>query len=74
PVAGNGTKVNAPVAGVFLRTAVPEGSSVKKGDNVVILESMKMELEVKAPCDGKVHFLANQGDQVANGQPVCEIV
>ncbi|MEE0893069.1 MAG: sodium-extruding oxaloacetate decarboxylase subunit alpha [Treponema sp.] len=74
PVAGNGTKVAAPVAGVFLRTAVPEGSSVKKGDNVVILESMKMELEVKAPCDGKVHFLANQGDQVSNGQPVCEIV
>ena len=74
PVAGNGTKVAAPVAGVFLRTAVPEGSSVKKGDNVVILESMKMELEVKAPCDGKVHFLANQGDQVTNGQPVCEIV
>ena len=73
PAAGNGTKVNAPVAGVFLRTAVPEGSSVKKGDNVVILESMKMELEVKASCDGKVHFLANQGDQVANGQPVCEI-
>ena len=74
PVAGNGTKVAAPVAGVFLRTAVSEGSSVKKGDNVVILESMKMELEVKAPCDGKVHFLANQGDQVTNGQPVCEIV
>ncbi len=74
PVAGNGTKVAAPVAGVFLRTAVPEGTSVKKGDNVVILESMKMELEVKAPCDGKVHFLANQGDQVTNGQPVCEIV
>lgn len=73
PAAGNGTKVNAPVAGVFLRTAVPEGSAVKKGDNVVILESMKMELEVKAPCDGKVHFLANQGDQVTNGQPVCEI-
>ena len=74
PVAGNGTKVAAPVAGVFLRTAVSEGTSVKKGDNVVILESMKMELEVKAPCDGKVHFLANQGDQVTNGQPVCEIV
>ena len=73
PAAGNGTKVNAPVAGVFLRTAVPEGSAVKKGDNVVILESMKMELAVKAPCDGKVHFLANQGDQVTNGQPVCEI-
>lgn len=70
---GNGTKVNAPVAGVFLRTAVAEGSSVKKGDNVVIIESMKMELEIKAPVDGKVHFLASAGTQLTNGQPVAEI-
>lgn len=74
PVAsGNGTKVNAPVAGVFLRTAVAEGASVKKGDNVVIIESMKMELEIKAPVDGKVHFLASAGTQLTNGQPVAEI-
>ncbi len=70
---GSGTKVNAPVAGVFLRTAVPEGSSVKKGDNVVIIESMKMELEIKAPVDGKVHFLASVGSQLTNGQAVAEI-
>ncbi|MCR5764019.1 MAG: sodium-extruding oxaloacetate decarboxylase subunit alpha [Treponema sp.] len=70
---GNGTKVNAPVAGVFLRTAVAEGSSVKKGDNVVIIESMKMELEIKAPVDGKVHFLASVGSQLTNGQAVAEI-
>lgn len=70
---GNGTKVNAPVAGVFLRTAVAEGASVKKGDNVVIIESMKMELEIKAPVAGKVHFLASAGTQLTNGQPVAEI-
>lgn len=70
---GNGTKVNAPVAGVFLRTAVAEGAAVKKGDNVVIIESMKMELEIKAPVDGKVHFLASAGTQLTNGQPVAEI-
>lgn len=70
---GNGTKVNAPVAGVFLRTAVAEGASVKKGDNVVIIESMKMELEIKAPVDGNVHFLASAGTQLTNGQPVAEI-
>lgn len=70
---GNGTKVNAPVAGVFLRTAVAEGASVKKGGNVVIIESMKMELEIKAPVDGKVHFLASAGTQLTNGQPVAEI-
>lgn len=70
---GNGTKVNAPVAGVFLRTAVAEGAAVKKGDNVVIIESMKMELEIKAPVDGKVHFLASAGTQLTNGQSVAEI-
>ena len=70
---GNGTKVNAPVAGVFRRTAVAEGAAVKKGDNVVIIESMKMELEIKAPVDGKVHFLASAGTQLTNGQPVAEI-
>jgi oxaloacetate decarboxylase alpha subunit len=70
---GSGTAVNAPVAGVFLRTAVAEGTSVKKGDNIVIIESMKMELEIKAPVDGKVHFLASAGTQLKNGQPVAEI-
>lgn len=68
-----GTVVKAPVAGVFLRTAVAEGSSVKRGDNIVIIESMKMELEIKAPVDGKVHFLANVGAQLANEQAVAEI-
>lgn len=71
---GNGgTTVKAPVAGVFLRTAVPEGSSVKRGDNIVIIESMKMELEIKAPVDGKVHFLVNVGAQLSNEQAVAEI-
>ena len=32
-----------------------------------------MELEIKATADGKVHFLATQGTQIANGQPVAEI-
>ena len=73
PASTGGTKVNAPVAGVFLRTAVAEGASVKKGDNIVIIESMKMELEIKAPVAGKVHFLATAGSQLSNGQAVAEI-
>ncbi len=73
PVSAGGTKVNAPVAGVFLRTAVAEGSAVKKGDNVAIIESMKMELEIKAPVAGKVHFVAATGSQLTNGQTVAEI-
>ena len=73
PASGNGKKVNAPVAGVLLRTCVSEGATVKATDNIIIIESMKMELEIKAGADGKVHFLSTVGSQVANGQPVAEI-
>jgi oxaloacetate decarboxylase alpha subunit len=56
-----------------LRYAGSEGASVKNGDNVVIMESMKMELEIKATSSGKVHFLAAAGAQVASQQPIAEL-
>ena len=70
---GAGTPVSSPVAGTLLRYAVDEGASVNKGDTVVILESMKMELEVKATVAGKIHFVAATGSQVSNGQTLAEI-
>ena len=74
PVAtGDGTPVPSPVAGTLLRYAVAEGASVNAGDTVIVLESMKMELEVKAPKAGKVHFVAATGTQVSNGQSLAEI-
>ena len=75
PVAGgSGTPVPSPVAGTLLRYAVSEGASVNAGDTVIVLESMKMELEVKAPKAGKVHFAASTGSQVSNGQTLAEIL
>lgn len=74
PVAsGSGTPVASPVAGTLLKYAVAEGASVNKGDTVVILESMKMELEVKSPAAGKIHFAVATGSQVANGQTLAEV-
>lgn len=74
PVAsGSGTPVSSPVAGTLLKYAVAEGASVNKGDTVVILESMKMELEVKSPAAGKIHFAVATGSQVANGQTLAEV-
>lgn len=74
PVAsGSGTPVASPVAGTLLKYAVVEGASVNKGDTVVILESMKMELEVKSPAAGKIHFAVATGTQVANGQTLAEV-
>jgi oxaloacetate decarboxylase alpha subunit len=68
-----GTVLAAPMAGVVIRYAVTEGASVKAGDNVVIMESMKMELEIKATAAGKVHFLVATGTQVASQQPIANI-
>ena len=72
PVSG-GTPVPSPVAGTLLRSAVSEGSLVKKGDTVIIIESMKMELEVKAPADGKISFVVQTGSQIAQGQTLANL-
>ena len=74
PAASAGGKaVKAPVAGTLLKYAVAEGASVQADTTVIIIESMKMELEIKAGTAGKVHFTVPTGTQVSNGQAVAEI-
>ena len=73
PAVTGGEDVNAPVAGTLLRYAVDNGASVSKGQPVIVLESMKMELEVKAPCNGTITFTAQTGSQVSNGQKLAVI-
>ena len=68
-----GQPVPSPVAGTLLRYAVSEGAQVKKGDTVIIIESMKMELEVKAPADGKISFVVQTGSQIAQGQTLANL-
>jgi acetyl/propionyl-CoA carboxylase alpha subunit len=59
--------VEAPMRGVLLSLEVAEGDSVSSGQVVAILESMKMEHEVRAPADGVVRDIA-----VAARAPVAE--
>jgi biotin carboxyl carrier protein len=48
-----------------LKVHVAPGQPVKKGDTVVVLEAMKMELPVRAPGDGTVSaVLCREGDLV----------
>ena len=70
---GSGTPVKAPVAGTLLRYAVSEGAAVQADTTVIIVESMKMELEIKAGAAGKVHFVAATGSQIAQGATIAEI-
>ncbi|HCC36233.1 MAG TPA: oxaloacetate decarboxylase subunit alpha [Treponema sp.] len=72
-VSGGGEVVPAPVAGTVLRYAVAEGAQVAAGETIVIIESMKMELEIKSTAAGKAHFLVPTGTQVASQQPIAEI-
>jgi urea carboxylase len=60
--------VAAHVPGNIWKVQVAPGDAVKKGDVLVIIESMKMEFNVHAPCDGEVHaVLAAEGSQVGAG-------
>jgi len=46
--------LKAPMPGLVLDVVVTEGSIVKKGDSLVVLEAMKMENNIKSPVDGMV--------------------
>lgn len=73
PAAG-GTEVPATVAGNIWKVNVKVGDSVKAGDVVAILEAMKMEIDVEAPCDGTISaILANPSDPVEEGQAIATI-
>ena len=66
--ATGGVKIEAGAAGKVVKIAASAGTSVKKGDPVVVLEVMKMETPVVAPQDGTVASInCNEGQQVDAG-------
>ena len=69
----SGAKLLAPVAGTLLRYTVAEGAQVSEGQTVIMLESMKMELEINAHKAGVIHFTAAAGAQIAEGDSLAEI-
>lgn len=66
--AAGATAVNAPMPGTINAVKVTVGQTVKAGDNLVILEALKMENEIKAPKDGTVASIAvSKGQSVNTG-------
>jgi len=68
-----GQEVKAPVPGMVLRVTAQNGQSVAKGDELLVMDVMKMETPVTAPCDGTVTVLVSQTDKVATGDVLAVI-
>ena len=68
-----GQEVKAPVPGMILRVTAQNGQSVAKGDEILVMDVMKMETPVTAPCDGTVTVLVSQTDKVATGDVLAVI-
>lgn len=66
--------VASPMPGIIVSVPVQAGDPVRQGEKVVILESMKMENELRSPCDGIVtHVFVTGGESVDKDQPLVEI-
>ncbi len=66
---GSGTEIKATLPGSVFKILVSEGESVTKGQVVIILEAMKMEIEIVAPEDGVISSInVTQGQNVENEQ------
>lgn len=51
-----------------------DGARVKRGDGLLVMESMKTEVKLTARGDGIVRMKCKEGDSVAEGGVLCEVV
>ena len=66
--------IDAHIPGTIWKINVAVGDEVQEGDEVLVLESMKMELPVEAEIAGTVaEILCDEGAPVAEGQPLIRL-
>ncbi|HHV66557.1 MAG TPA: methylcrotonoyl-CoA carboxylase, partial [Ochrobactrum intermedium] len=72
--ASSESRILSPMPGRVALVSVVEGASVAKGDPLVTMEAMKMELSLTAPRDGKIASVTVvAGDQVSEGALLVEL-
>jgi biotin carboxyl carrier protein len=71
---GHHGSLMAPMPATVRRIDVAVGQTIVKGDTLIVLEAMKMELPVKASADGTIEAInCREGDLVQPGIPLIEI-
>lgn len=64
--------VTAHITGTIFKIETEVGAEVMAGDEIIILESMKMEIPIEAPIDGVVkEILVEEGQAVEEGEVVA---
>lgn len=67
--------LKAPMPGLIVAVPIEENQEVKKGQVLLILESMKMQNELKSPRDGKVHRIkVKAGESVEQKQTLLSVM
>ena len=71
---GDSQSVQAPLPGLIVDIMVNENDAVKAGQNLLLMEAMKMENQIPAPYDGTVKSIhVKKGDSVSEGDVLVEI-
>lgn len=71
---GKGTKIKAPLPGTVIKILVNVGDKVTAGQDIIILEAMKMENSITSHTNGKViSILKNKGDSTLEGEDLIII-
>ena len=70
----NKNEIGASIPGTVARILVKEGEQIKPGQNLIVIEAMKMETQIIAPVGGEVTFInVTEGRQVKNGELLLKI-
>jgi acetyl-CoA carboxylase biotin carboxyl carrier protein len=68
------TEVLSPITGSVWKIVVEVGTIMSEGETIVILESMKMEIRVKSPHNGKVvEIRVKEGDSILEDDVIAVI-
>ncbi len=71
--AGAAASITAPVPGIILRVTASNGAAVNAGDELLVMEAMKMEIPIKATGAGTVAIHVAAGDRVNTGDVLASV-
>ena len=69
----NGEKLLSPFPGLIKALLVDNGAMVKKDQPVLVLEAMKMDNDITAPCDGVITFQVQKGANIESDSVLAVI-